>query len=67
LPKIRRYPIHDAYHAMLALTHLLRVGGRHGARTTEARAVLAAVRKRWPAVISCEKDLVTKIRKVHKL
>jgi hypothetical protein len=65
LPNERRYPIHDAYHAELALTHLLRSAGRHGANPGVARKVLAAVNKRWPNVVSCHVDLVAKIRKAH--
>lgn len=67
LPRTRRYPIYDAYHASLALTHLLRVAKTHGPRQADARVVLAAVKKRWPGVIACEGDLVSKIRKAHKL
>jgi hypothetical protein len=67
IPEERRFPIHDPYHATLALSHLLRSAGRHGADPTTARKVLAAVRKHWPEVIACEQDLVTKIKKRHKL
>lgn len=67
IPEERRFPIHDAYHATLALSHLLRSAGRHGADPTTARKVLAAVRRHWPEVIACEGDLVTKIKKRHEL
>jgi hypothetical protein len=67
IPEGRRFPIHDAYHATLALSHLLRSAGRHGADPTTARKVLAAVRKHWPEVTACEKDLVGKIKKKHGL
>lgn len=62
----RRYPIHDEYHATLALSHLLRTM-RFGPRPAEAKEVLAAVRRRWPAVYACEGDLVAKIKRAHKL
>jgi hypothetical protein len=64
----RRYPIHDEYHAKLALTHLLRVAGRHGSfdRATAA-TVLDAVKKRWPDVYRCEADLVSRIKRLYKL
>jgi hypothetical protein len=66
IPETRRYPIHDEYHATLALSHLLRTAG-HGAKPRDARQVLSAVRRRWPAVYACESDLVTKVRRAHKL
>jgi hypothetical protein len=67
IPEGRRFPIHDPYHATLALSHLLRSAGRHGADPATARKVLAAVRKHWPEVIACEQDLVGKIKKKHGL
>lgn len=69
----KRYPLYDAYHATLALSHLLRVAGRHGprknkaSRKKEARLVIRAVRKRWPGVYACEGDLLAKVRKAHRL
>jgi hypothetical protein len=63
----RRFPIHDPYHATLALSFLLRTAGRHGPMPATARKVLAAVRKHWPEVVACEQDLVRKIKKAHKL
>lgn len=70
LPTERKFPIHDAYHAKLALTHLERMIGRHGFHkeyASEARKVLAAVRKHWPGVVACEEDLVRKIRSQFRL
>jgi len=67
LPSEKRFPIHDAYHATLALSHLLRVAGRHGADPKNARRVLAAVKRKWPSVYRCEMDLVKKIRWAHRL
>jgi hypothetical protein len=70
IPESRKFPIPDAYHAELALTHLMRIVGRHGLHTSykaEARKVLSAVKKHWPSVYACEADLVRKIKKEYKL
>jgi hypothetical protein len=67
LPASRRYPIHDEYHATLALSHLLRTVGRTGPQPVEAKQVLSAVRRRWPGVYACEADLVKKVKRTHKL
>ncbi len=70
IPSTRKFPIHDAYHAKLALTHLARMIGRHGLHVeykAEARKVLAAVKKHWPSVFACEQDLVTKLKKEYRL
>lgn len=67
IPSEKAYPIHDPYHATLALSFLLRAAGRHGPAPAKARKVLAAVRKQWPQVITCEKDLVSKIRRAHAI
>lgn len=67
IPESRTFPIHDAYHATSALSHLLRIAGRHGSQPAVAKKVLQAVHKRWPDVYACESDLVAKIRKVHHL
>jgi hypothetical protein len=77
IPEERRFPIPDAYHAQLAITHLLRVAGRMRsqgilpagtphARAT-ARKVLAAVRKNWPGVYACEKSTVDEVKDVYRL
>ena len=65
IPESKSYPIHDPYHATLALGALLRVAGRHGPDPKIASRVLAAVHKRWPGVYACERDLVSKIKSRH--
>ncbi len=67
LPERRAYPIHDSYHATLALSHLLRTAGRHGPQPEAARRVLAAVRKHWPQVCGCEQAMVAQIKRAHGL
>jgi hypothetical protein len=71
IPESRKFPIHDAYHANLALGHLMRMVGRHGLhaeyKSDEARKVLSAVRKHWPSVYACEADLVRRIKKEYRL
>ena len=70
IPDQRKYPIHNAYHAKLALSFLMRVAGRHGTTgdyRKEARQVVAAVKKHLPHVFKCEEDLVVKIRKAYRL
>lgn len=69
-PERKAYDISDAYHATLALQALLRVAGRQGTAEPyrdDARIVLAKVRKMWPGVWSCEKDLVKRIRTRFRL
>lgn len=67
LPEKRAYPIHDSYHATLALAHLLRTAGRHGPQPEAARRVLAAVRRHWPGVYGCEQAMVARIKRAHGL
>jgi hypothetical protein len=70
IPRERKFPIHDIYHAKLALSHLMRMIGRHGLHPNykaEAKKVLAAVKRHWPSVYACEADLVKEIRKAYKL
>ena len=65
LPSERKYPIHDAHHAELALTHLYRAAAKSGPDRKTARKVLNAVSKRWPNVFKAHTALVDKIRKAH--
>lgn len=65
--KERRFPIHDAYHATLALSHLVRIAGRTGPHPATAKKVLSAVKRYWPGVYACESALIKKIRKLHQL
>jgi hypothetical protein len=67
-PEERRFPIPDAYHATLALSSLMRVAGRHGVTSesrSRARAVLEAVKERYPKVFAGERDLVDEIRRTY--
>ena len=73
IPEERAYPIHDAYHAKLAIAHLVRSAGRHpGLRVSPpgratARKVLSAVRQHWPEVYGCESDLIHRVKDLYRL
>ncbi len=64
IPSERAYPIHDPYHAEMALTHLIRTGTKHP-DAKRAKKVLAAIHKKWPKVYTCHMDLVAKAKAAH--
>ncbi|HAW11220.1 MAG TPA: hypothetical protein DCX12_09215 [Chloroflexi bacterium] len=67
-PETRGFPIPDPYHATLALSSLMRIAGRHGVSSesrARARAVLEAVRERFPQVYAGERELVAEIHRAY--
>lgn len=65
-----RFPVPDAYHAKLAIAMLRRIAGHYGTAEpykSEARKVLAWVRRHYPDVYACERDVVEHVKREFRL
>lgn len=64
LPESRKFPIHDQEHAAVAILHLARLG-KQQKNPAMAAMVLAAIKRRWPAVYRAERASVRKAIQAH--